>query len=486
MEKRTYLAIDLKSFYASVECAARGLDPLTTNLVVADASRTDKTICLAVSPSLKAYGIGGRARLFEVIQRVRQINIERRHAAPGHQLTGKSSADPEVRANPSLALDYLVATPRMAEYMRVSSLIYGIYLKYVSPDDIHVYSVDEVFIDATEYLRLYRCPAHELAMRMIREVLAQTGITATAGIGTNLYLAKVAMDIEAKHQEADKDGVRIAELDEIRYRRLLWNHRPLRDFWRVGRGIAARLEAAGIDTMGRLARASLDPAWEAWLYKQFGINAELLIDHAWGWEPCTMAAIKSYKPSSNSLGSGQVLQRPYSCQEARIIVLEMTDQLVLDLVEKRLLTDQIVLSLGYDRSSLEGKKNFKGNLANDWYGRTVPKPAHGSVNLPRPTSSTRVITEAVAGLFDRIADPHLKVRHVGVTAAHVVREEAVTTRQLELFEEAPEDDGKERKRQEAILEIRRKFGKNAILKGMDFEEGATTIERNRQIGGHKA
>ncbi len=486
MEQRKYIAIDLKSFYASVECAALGLDPLTTHLVVADASRTDKTICLAVSPSLKAYGIGGRARLFEVVQRVRQINEERRRAAPGRRLTGSSHSDPEVRTNPSLALDYLVATPRMAEYMKVSSHIYGIYLKYVSPEDIHVYSVDEVFIDATEYLRLYRCSAHELALRMIRDVLKATGITATAGIGTNLYLAKVAMDIEAKHQEADSDGVRIAELDEQSYRRLLWNHRPLRDFWRVGRGIAARLEAVGLDTMGRLARASLEPSWEAWLYKTFGINAELLIDHAWGWEPCTMAAIKAYKPSSNSLGSGQVLQRPYSFEETRIIVLEMTDQLVLDLVEKRLLTDQIVLSIGYDSSSLELRKNYNGTVANDWYGRSVPKPAHGSVNLVRPTSSTRQITEAVAGLFDRIVDPSLLVRHVGVTAAHVVREDEVTNRQLDLFEEELEEDGRERRRQEAILEIRRRFGKNAILKGMDFEEGATTIERNRQIGGHKA
>ena len=486
MEQRVYIAIDLKSFYASVECVSRGLDPLETNLVVADASRTDKTICLAVSPSLKAYGISGRPRLFEVVQQVARINGDRRRAAPGRRLDGKSSCDPEVRANPSLALDYIVATPRMAEYMKVSSRIYGIYLKRVSPEDIHVYSVDEVFIDATEYLRLYKCTAHELAMRLIRDVLSETGITATAGIGTNLYLAKVAMDIEAKHQEPDRDGVRIAELDETGYRRLLWNHRPLRDFWRVGRGIAARLEAAGLDTMGRLARASLDPAWEAWLYKTFGVNAELLIDHAWGWEPCTMAAIKSYKPSSNSLGSGQVLSRPYTWEQARIIVLEMTDQLVLDLVEKRLLTDQIVLHLGYDSASLSGRKAYQGSVARDWYGRTVPKAGHGSVSLGRPSSSTRQITEAVAQLYDRIADRELLVRHVGVTAAHVVPEEEAVYRQLDLFEETPEDDGRERKRQEAILEIRRRFGKNAILKGMDFEEGATTIERNKQIGGHKA
>ena len=486
MEKRVYIAIDLKSFYASVECVARGVDPLATHLVVADPSRTEKTICLAVSPSLKAYGIGGRARLFEVVQRVGQINAERRRVAPGRRLSGKSSSAPELAANPVLALDYIVAPPRMAEYMKVSSRIYGIYLRHIAPEDVHVYSVDEVFIDATEYLRLYQCTARELTMRLVREVLAETGITATAGIGTNLYLAKVAMDIEAKHQAADADGVRIAELDEIGYRRALWNHRPLRDFWRVGRGIAARLEAVGIDTMGRLARASLDSGWEAWLYKQFGVNAELLIDHAWGWEPCTMAAIKAYKPASNSLGSGQVLKRPYTCAEARIIALEMTDQLVLDLVEKRLLTDQIVLSLGYDSASLGDGKAYGGAVAADWYGRKVPKPAHGSVNLGRPTSSTRLISEAVAGLFDRIADPRLLVRHVGVTANHVLREDAVTYRQLDLFEDETADDGRERRRQEAILEIRRRFGKNAILKGMDFEEGATTIERNAQIGGHKA
>ena len=487
MESRTYIAIDLKSFYASVECVARGLDPLATHLVVADPTRTDKTICLAVSPSLKAYGIGGRARLFEVVQRVRQINAARSREAPGHHLDGASSSDLEVRANPSLALDYIVAPPRMAEYLKVSSSIYAIYLKYVAPEDIHVYSVDEVFIDATEYMRLYACTAHELALRLIREVLSATGITATAGIGTNLYLAKVAMDIEAKHQEADADGVRIAELDELSYRRLLWDHRPLRDFWRVGRGIAARLEAAGIDSMGRLARASLDPAWEAWLYKQFGINAELLIDHAWGWEPCTMAAIKSYKPSSNSLSSGQVLSSAYDCAKARIIALEMADQLVLDLVEKRLLTDQIVLDLGYDGASLkEGRKGYKGTVATDWYGRAVPKPAHGSIRLGRSTSSTDRILRAVGELFDRIADPDLLVRRLNLTAIHVIPEEAATHRQLDLFEDPGEDDERERRRQEAILEIRRKYGKNALLKGMDFEEGATTMLRNKQIGGHKA
>ena len=466
MKSRMYIAIDLKSFYASVECVERGLDPLTTNLVVADASRTDKTICLAVSPSLKAYGIPGRPRLFEVVQKVAQINKTLRPR-----------------------LDYIVATPRMALYMEVSSRIYGVYLKYVAPEDIHVYSIDEVFIDATDYLVTYSCTAHELAMRMIRDVLATTGITATAGIGTNMYLAKVAMDIVAKHTEADVDGVRIAELDELSYRRILWDHQPLTDFWRVGRGIAAKLEAAGIRTMGDLARRSLDPAWEAYLYKLFGINAELLIDHAWGWEPCTMELIKAYRPSANSIGSGQVLMEPYSFEKARVVIGEMTDSLVMDLVEKRMVTDQIVIDVNYER--LEPGRAGKGagrkkdlEMASDWYGRTVPKPAHGSVNLGRRTSSTRLITEAVLGLFDRIVDPELYVRRLNVTAANVTPEDRAGE-QLELFEESF-DTEKERRQQEAILDIRRKFGKNAILKGMNFEEGATAMERNKQIGGHKA
>ena len=480
MKSRTYIAIDLKSFYASVECVERGLDPLATNLVVADASRTDKTLCRAVSPSLKAYGIGGRPRLFEVVQAVARINEARQRSAPGRRLAGGSSADPEIRANPSLALDYIVATPRMALYMQVSSRIYSIYLKYVAPEDIHVYSIDEVFIDATDYLRTYGISAHDLAMRMIREVLATTGITATAGIGTNLYLAKVAMDIVAKHTEPDKDGVRVASLDELEYRRRLWDHVPLTDFWRVGRGIASKLEAAGIRTMGELARRSLEPAWESYLYKLFGVNAELLVDHAWGWEPCTMQLIKAYRPSANSLGSGQVLSEPYTFEKARVVIGEMTDSLVMDLVEKRLVTDQMVIDINYERV----QPGYKGDEVRDWYGRTVPKPAHGSVNLGRHTSSTRIISEAVLGLFDRIVDPSLCVRRLNVTAADVVAESR-SGQQLDLFEE-PFDTDRERRRQEAILEIRRKYGKNAILKGMNFEEGATAIERNKQIGGHKA
>ena len=472
MKSRTYIAIDLKSFYASVECVERGLDPLTTNLVVADASRTDKTICLAVSPSLKAYGIGGRPRLFEVVQKVAQINRGRKEP-----------------------LEYIVATPRMALYMQVSSRIYSTYLKYVAAEDIHVYSIDEVFIDATDYLVTYSCSAHDLAMRMIRDVLGTTGITATAGIGTNLYLAKVAMDIVAKHTDPDKDGVRVAFLDEFTYRRLLWNHTPLTDFWRVGHGIAAKLEAAGIHTMGALARRSLEPSWEAYLYKLFGVNAELLIDHAWGWEPCTMAMIKAYRPSANSIGSGQVLTEPYSFEKARVVMSEMTDSLVMDLVEKRLVTDQMVINVNYESIDRPRESQtvsagtlktvgYSGELVRDWYGRTVPKPAHGSVNLGRRTSSTRLITEAVLGLFDKIVDRDLYVHRLTVVAANVTSENG-EGEQLELFGETFDTD-KERRQQEAILEIRRKYGKNAILKGMNFEEGATAIERNKQIGGHKA
>lgn len=477
---RTYIAIDLKSFYASAECAARGLDALTTNLVVADTSRTDKTICLAVSPSLKAYGIPGRGRLFEVKEKVRQVNVERARKA---RLTGTSSDDTAVRADPHLALGFEIAVPRMAYYMEVSARVYEVYLKYVSSEDIHVYSVDEVFIDATDYLTLYGITAHELALRMVRDVLAQTKITATAGIGPNLYLAKVAMDIEAKHAPADQDGVRMAELDEMSYRRKYWDHRPLTDFWRIGRGIAARLEANGLYTLGDVARCSLRN--EELLYRLFGVNAELLIDHAWGWEPCTIEAIKAYRPSTNSLSSGQVLASPYSFEKGRIIVREMTDQLVLDLVEKRLVTDQMVLHVGYDRESLSRETLYQGPVEADWYGRKVPKPAHGSVNLGRQTSSTTLIAAAVMDLYDRIVDRRLFVRRVYVVANHVVDESRAEGVQLSLFDEPQEESSRERSRQEAILAIRRKYGKNAILTGIDFEEGATMRERNNQIGGHR-
>ena len=450
--ERTYIAIDLKSFYASAECVARGLDPLTTHLVVADASRTDKTICLAVSPSLKAYGIPGRARLFEVNQKLKGTNVQ-----------------------------FIIAPPRMSYYIEVSSRIYSIYLRFIAPEDIHVYSIDEVFIDATEYLRLYNTTAHDLAMRLVREVLKETGITATAGIGPNLYLCKVAMDVEAKHREADKDGVRIAELDELSYRRKYWTHRPMTDFWRIGKGTVARLERMYLYTLGDVARRSLTD--EESLYREFGLNAELLIDHAWGWEPCSMADIKGYRPSASSLSSGQVLTRPYKADEAALIVREMTDLLTLDLVEKHLVTDQLVLHIGYDNKVAKG---FRGPVVADWYGRPTPKPAHGSVNLPGATSSTTLIMRAAMELFHRIIDPSLQVRRIYVVAARVYPEERADGIQLGLFDEAPVDLEKERRQQEVILEIRRKFGKNAILKGMNFEEGATTRERNNQIGGHKA
>ena len=506
MKNRTYIAIDLKSFYASVECVERQLDPMTTNLVVADASRTEKTICLAVSPSLKAYGISGRARLFEVVQKVKEVNTARLCKAPGRAFFGSSFNDSAVKSSPGLALDYIVAPPRMAHYMEYSTRIYNIYLKYIAPEDIHVYSIDEVFIDANDYLKTYKLSARELAMKMILDVLETTGITATAGIGTNLYLAKIAMDIRAKHIPTDKNGVRIAELDEISYRRLFWSHRPLTDFWRVGKGYAKKLEEHGLHTMGDIARCSIgkppDYHSEDLLYKLFGVNAELLIDHAWGWEPCTIADIKAYKPSTNSLGSGQVLQSPYPFEKAKLIVREMTELLVLDLVDKRLVTDQMVLAIGYDIENLtnpEIKKSYHGATTTDHYGRAVPKSAHGSTNLDRQTSSTKLILDAVTKLFERIVDKNLLVRRVNITANHIVDEATVQKtdnfEQLDLFtdyaaaqtkkEDEEAELAREKKMQHAMLEIKKKHGKNAILKGMNLEEGATTIERNKQIGGHK-
>ena len=486
MQPRTYIAIDLKSFYASVECAARGLDPLLTNLVVADASRTEKTICLAVSPSLKAYGIPGRARLFEVVQQVKKINDARLRKAPGRRFSGVATYDPDVKSDPSKALGYLIAPPRMRHYMETSAKIYNIYLKYVSSEDIHVYSVDEVFIDATQYLRIYGLSAHDLAMKMVRNVLSETGITATAGIGTNMYLAKIAMDIEAKHSEPDSDGVRIAALDEMSFRRKYWDHRPLTDFWRIGHGLARRLEEGGMMTLGDVARRSLTNPES--LYRMFGVNAELLIDHAWGWEPCLISDIKAYRPDEHSLSNGQVLSEPYTFAKARVVALEMTDLLVMEMVSKKLVADQMVLTVGYDTESLSDKTvaaKYHGPVTNDWYGRPVPKPAHGSVNLGRQTSSTDLIMKAMGELFDRTVDRNLLVRRMYVVANHIVDENAADGVQLDLFEEEP-DMERERSRQEAILEIRRKFGKNAILKGMNFEEGATAKDRNKQIGGHKA
>ena len=506
-KERTYIAIDLKSFYASVECIERKLDPMTTNLVVADASRTEKTICLAVSPSLKSYGISGRARLFEVVQRVKEVNAERLRNAPGRQFNGSSCSYPELQDNPALSVDYIAAPPRMAYYMQYSTRIYQIYLRFIAPEDIHVYSIDEVFLDVTDYLHTYNLTAHELAMKIIREVLKETGITATAGIGTNLYLSKIAMDIVAKHMPADEDGVRIAELDEMKYRQLLWTHQPLTDFWRVGQGYARKLEENGLFTMGDVARCSLGKATDFYnedlLYRLFGINAELLIDHAWGWEPCTIADIKAYKPESNSISSGQVLQCPYNFDKGKLIVREMTDLLVLDLVDKGLVTEQMVLTVGYDIECLtnpEIRRKYHGPVTRDHYGRQVPKAAHGSINLEAPTSSTRRITEAVMELYDRIVDRNLLVRRMYVVANRVMDESSVKTgaepEQLELFtdyealekeREAEETALKrEKNMQKAVLEIKKKYGKNAILKGMNLEEGAMTIERNRQIGGHKA
>jgi DNA polymerase V len=471
--KRTYIAIDLKSFYASVECVDRGLDPLTTNLVVADASRTDKTICLAVTPSLKKYGIGGRARLFEVKQKARGV-------------------------------DFIIAKPQMAHYIEISSKIYSIYLKYIAPEDIHVYSIDEVIMDVTPYLGTYKMTAHELTMKMIRDVLSQTGITATAGIGTNMYLCKVAMDIMAKKMPADKDGVRIAELDEMTYRRELWDYRPITKFWRVGQGIAQKLACYGIDTMGKLARMSLQN--EELLYELFGVNAELLIDHAWGWEPCTMEAVKAYRPETNSFSSGQVLQEPYNFKKARVVIREMAEAMALDLVAKRLVTDQLVLTVGYDAESLtrpEIRAKYHGPITINYYGKAVPKHAHGTFNFKKPTSSSRLIMEGAAEIFDRCVNPDLLIRRMNLTTNHVRDEVTVNSRlspvtyeQLDLFTDYEALDkqrkeekarlAKERRMQEAQLKIKQRFGKNAILRGLNFEEGATAKERNRQIGGHKA
>lgn len=507
MKNRTYLCIDLKSFYASVECIERGRDPMTTNLVVADASRTEKTICLAVSPALKSFGIPGRPRLFEVVQKVKQVNVERLQKVAERKFSGASDDVVKLAEDKSLELAYIIAPPRMAYYMEYSTRIYQIYLKYVAPEDIHVYSIDEVFMDITNYLSLCRMTPREFAMRMIRDVLKTTGITATAGIGTNMYLAKIAMDVMAKKIPADEDGVRIAELDEMSYRKELWNHRPLTDFWRVGRGYARKLEGNGLYTMGDIARCSIgkkmDYHNEELLYKLFGVNAELLIDHAWGWEPCTIAEVKQYRPASNSIGSGQVLHCAYESDKAKLVVREMTDLLVLDLVDKGLVTDQIVLTIGYDIENLsdpERRRNYHGEVTIDGYGRKIPKHAHGTANLDRQTSSTRMIVEAVMELFDRIVDQNLLVRRLNITANHVVPESSVPKEpimeQLDLFtdyaalEKQREDENaaleREKKMQQAVLSIKKKFGKNAILKGMNLEEGATAKDRNSQIGGHKA
>mgnify|MGYP000805991828 CR=1 FL=1 len=498
MKERTCICCDLKSFYASVECIERGLDPMTTNLVVADLSRTEKTICLAVTPSLKAYGISGRARLFEVVQRVKEVNAQRQRSAPGRQLTGASSHDPEVRQNPSLSLDYIVAPPRMAHYIDWSTRVYSVYLKYVAPEDIYPYSIDEVFMDVTNYLDTYKMTARELTRTIILDILKTTGITAAAGMGTNLYLAKIAMDIVAKHVHADKDGVRIAKLNEMTYRRLLWTHRPLTDFWRVGKGYAAKLEAHGLYTMGDIARYSLSKRGEDKLYQLFGINAELLIDHAWGWEPCAIADVKSYQPRSNSISSGQVLQSPYTAEKAKIIVREMVDRLVLDLVNKGVVTNQLVLTIGYDKESLTNSEvRYTGEVVRDAYGREIPKHAHGTANLEGYSSSSKEFVEAVLQLYDRIVNQELLVRRVTIAACHVIAQDAVKKepKQLDLFTDAEESEKqrkkaearrKEKQLQKAILQIQKKYGKNAVLKGTNLLEGATMKERNNQVGGHQA
>ena len=508
MAEKTYIAIDLKSFYASVECIERGLDPMKTNLVVADKERTEKTICLAVSPPLKSYGIPGRARLFEVVSKLREANSARRHKYGIRAFVGKSTNMDELRENPNLEIDYVAAPPRMALYMEYSTRIYKVYLKYAAPEDIHVYSIDEVFIDATPYLKAQGICGREFAKKIIKDVIETTGITATAGIGTNMYLAKVAMDIVAKHVEADGDGVRISELDEFSYRRLLWDHTPITDFWRVGKGYERTLTSHGLYTMGDIARCSLggDDTYynEDLLYKLFGVNAELLIDHAWGYEPCTMADIKAYKPEFNSMGSGQVLHCPYEFEKARIIVREMADSLVLDLVEKGLMTDSITLTVGYDIENLTNSKisaEYNGEITTDYYGRRVPKHAHGTFSIGKYTSSARNIVEAVDSLYQKIVDKRLLVRRINITANRIVSEDDFSQKlpkaeQISVFdiggdaEKRRSDEAKllkkEKKKQRAIIDIKKKFGKNAILKGMSFEDGATAKDRNSQIGGHKA
>ena len=503
---KTYLAIDCKSFYASVECLARGLDPMKTNLVVADISRTEKTICLAVSPSLKAYGIPGRPRLFEVVRKVREINAERLRHAPNHAFTGSSTDADVLEKSPELALDYITAVPRMAYYIRCNTDIYNVYLKYVEPRHIHVYSIDEVFIDITDYLDFYKQTPLELARTIVLDALKTTGITTTVGIGTNMYLCKVAMDIVAKHAEPDENGTRIAELDEISYRKLLWEHRPLTDFWRIGRGYAKKLEENGLFTMGDIARCSISQSAvynEELLYSLFGVNAELLIDHAWGWEPCTMEAVKAYRPQDNSTGSGQVLQHPYTFEPARLVAKEMADSLAFDLMGRGLVTGQIALTVSYDRHSLEDpavNRRYQGRTKTDFYGRKVPQHAHGTACIGRNTSSSKLIMETVSKLFDKIVDKKLIIRRINIEALHVTEANGVPEepvfQQLDLFTDTAEEQEREKKEnamleketkaQLAMLEIKQKYGKNAVLRASSLDDGATAKERNRQIGGHRA
>ena len=494
-EQHIYIAIDLKSFYASVECQERGLDPLTTNLVVADSSRTEKTVCLAVSPSLKQYGISGRARLYQVIEKVKEVNAERRFKAPNHSFTGSSYDDIALKKNPDLELSYIVAPPRMKYYMEYSNKIYSIYLKWFSAEDIYVYSIDEVFIDVTHYLQTYKMRATELITKVIQDVYENTGITATGGMGTNLYLAKIAMDIVAKHTTPNENGVRIAGLDEKTYRKLLWEHRPLTDFWRVGKGYANKLEKHNMFTMGDVARASINN--EELLYKLFGVNAELLIDHSWGYEPVTLDEIKSYRPTTNSISTGQVLHCPYKYEDTKLIVKEMTELLTLDLVEKNLVTNQIVLTIGYDVENLTDPNiNYFGEITTDHYGRKIPKHSHGTINLDHHTASTKVIMEANLKLYERIINRDLLARRINVTANNVIDESKAklqkASEQLDLFgdfqkrEKEQQEEQVEKNLQKSILDIKKKYGKNAIVKGMNLQEAGTTIDRNSQVGGHKA
>lgn len=497
---KTYICIDLKSFYASVECIERNLDPMTTNLVVADPNRTEKTICLAVSPSLKSYEIKGRARLFEVIKKVKEVNQKRRKKAYHYKFIGKSYNNIELMKNPNLELDYIIATPRMSHYIKYSTKIYNIYLKYIAPEDIHVYSIDEVFCDITDYLNYNKMTPKEMVTKMIHDVYNITGITATAGIGSNMYLAKVAMDIVAKHTEPDKYGVRIAELDEMSYRRKLWNHTPLTSFWRVGEGYAKKLEENKLYTMGDIARCSLTN--EELLYKLFGINAELLIDHAWGWEPCTIKDVKKYKPLRNTLGSGQVLHCAYDYKKTKLIIKEMADSLSLDLVSKHLVTDQIVLTIGYDIENITNEdiiSQYDGEIVTDNYGRKIPKHAHGTINLDHFTSSAKIIMENTTKLFERIINKNLLVKRINITASNVLNEsESKKQKKFEQFdlftnyntfeeekEKQKQTELEENKLQHVLLDIKSKYGKNAILKGLNLSEGGTTIDRNKQIGGHR-
>ena len=492
---RTYACIDLKSFYASCECVERGLDPLNTNLVVADSSRTEKTICLAVTPSLKKYGLSGRSRLFEVVEKVKEVNNIRKLKIKNEQFLGKTFDDKLLENNFHLALDYIVAPPRMSLYIKYSTIIYNIYLKYLSSDDIYVYSIDEVFCDLTEYLNYYKKSAYDLVSSIINDIYKITGITATGGIGTNLYLAKIAMDIVAKHKDPDSNGSRIAYLDEILYRKLLWNHEPLTDFWRIGNGISERLKKNGIYTMGDLARFSIDKEDE--LYKEFGINAELIIDHAWGYEPCTIDDVKNYKPLSTSLSKGQVLMEPYDYQKAKLITLEMMEILSLEMVEKGVITDCIVLDITYDISNLNDKRIkdlYKGEIVHDFYGRKVPKNSHGTAKINHKTAAFSLLSKYIESLFDRIVNPILYIRKINICACNLsnINEKIALHEQLDLFncdekfEKNLKDEDDEIRVQKVLLNIKKKYGKNSILKGFNFLDGATTIVRNEQIGGHRS